>query len=374
MKKLTKQTISRTCLAGFLYFLSRIIVFWAGQNPEKIELLYSQGVYVYIARFFNMIHGLVPFSIAEIPLIILVFNCILKFDISFFSRDNLIRFLKLSNLSSLISKLLLIMAAISLSFQLLWGLNYYRLPINHHLELDVKEREAQALNDLLTELIAETNDLRQRLSTAPNLSVAWKNNLHYYFKEIPSLFNNSALPTSLPFMELSAAAKPVGFSGLMSFTKTSGIYSPFTGEANININVPDHQILATVAHEIAHRQGFAREDEANFIAWLVLHETEGRPDLQYSGNMLALAYGLNAYYKVAPQNYSALYQSLSPLVTADFSFARTFWQRYEGPVEKISDTVNNQYLQSNQQKDGVQSYGRMIDLLLAYYEKYKLMP
>ena len=38
---------------------------------------------------------------------------------------------------------------------------------------------------------------------------------------------------------------------------------------------------------------------------------------------------------------------------------------------EIHNKVNDAYLKANNQTDGVQSYGRMVDLLIAEYEKEK---
>ena len=44
-----------------------------------------------------------------------------------------------------------------------------------------------------------------------------------------------------------------------------------------------------------------------------------------------------------------------------------YWRQFETKVAEISDKVNDSYLKANNQEDGVKSYGRMLDLLLAYY-------
>jgi len=54
----------------------------------------------------------------------------------------------------------------------------------------------------------------------------------------------------------------------MSYLGIGGVYFPFTGEANVNISMPHTSIPFTACHEMAHQIGFAREDEANFIAYI----------------------------------------------------------------------------------------------------------
>ena len=73
----------------------------------------------------------------------------------------------------------------------------------------------------------------------------------------------------------------------MSRLGLSGFYMPFTGEPNFNDAQPDFDLPYVIAHEKAHQRGFAREDEANFIAFLVcVNSTD--PYLRYSGYLNAL--------------------------------------------------------------------------------------
>ena len=44
-----------------------------------------------------------------------------------------------------------------------------------------------------------------------------------------------------------------------------------------------------------------------------------------------------------------------------------FWDRFDGKVAEASTQLNDRYLKANNQEDGVRSYGRMVDLMLAYY-------
>jgi len=69
---------------------------------------------------------------------------------------------------------------------------------------------------------------------------------------------------------------------------------PFTGEANVNISMPHTSIPFTACHEMAHQIGFAREDEANFIAYIAC-KNHPSPDFQYSGILSALINATNTY-------------------------------------------------------------------------------
>ena len=55
--------------------------------------------------------------------------------------------------------------------------------------------------------------------------------------------------------------KPVLFSRALSHCNITGIFFPFTLEANVNTDIPDYSLPSTMCHELAHLSGFMREDE-----------------------------------------------------------------------------------------------------------------
>lgn len=157
--------------------------------------------------------------------------------------------------------------------------------------------------------------------------------------------------------------KPVLSSWVMSYSGISGIYSPFTAEANVNVDIEDVMLPATTLHEMAHLYGVAKEDEANFIAYL---SSQHHPDplFQYSGTMLALIHSVNALHGQNTDAYLDVRSNYSDRVSQDLKAIRTFWHGYEGPIDDVQDKMNDQYLKANGQTDGVESYGKMVDLLL----------
>ena len=55
---------------------------------------------------------------------------------------------------------------------------------------------------------------------------------------------------------------------------------------------------------------------------------------------------------------------LSEPIIADLEENNEFWNRYEGEVAEVQEKVNDAYLKANGQVHGVQSYGRVVDLML----------
>ena len=155
---------------------------------------------------------------------------------------------------------------------------------------------------------------------------------------------------------------------ILSVQKVTGIYSPFTIEANCNGDFTPYNVPFTACHELSHLRGFMREEEANFIAWLACRES-GYADFQYSGGLRGWISCMNVLYRENPELWAAIRVRLHPLVEADLDANRAYLAKYESPVSQIAETVNDNYLKVNGQSDGIQSYGRMADLIVAYYLK-----
>ena len=167
--------------------------------------------------------------------------------------------------------------------------------------------------------------------------------------------------------------KPVLASEVMSYMHITGVYSFFTGEANINVNFPDYTIPYTAAHELAHQRGIAREDEANFTAFLVCIGADD-PYIRYSGYLNVYEYVANALWKADKDLYYKAVAHLNAEVKHEMTAYNRFYDKYrESTASRVSNTVNNSYLQS-QGTPGTKSYGMVVDLTVAYYKDQGNVP
>ncbi len=161
--------------------------------------------------------------------------------------------------------------------------------------------------------------------------------------------------------------KPVCISEILSYQNLSGVYSPFTVEANYNADMVDYNIPFTLCHELSHLRGFMQEEEANFIAFLACVGS-GKQDFEYSGYLMGWVYCMNALRRADTEEWQAVREGLDEAVEADLRENSRFWDSYDGAVAEVSDKVNDTYLKANGQSEGVKSYGRMVDLIIAYAE------
>ena len=333
------------------------IPLWAQRNTAWIEQHYARGIYPKIQAVLSFAYDWCPFSLAEV--VLLLAACSVLFLVakwlwalrSILEDDILVWFGRGIWTGAMIA------ATIQLAFLLSWGLNYYRLPLADQWGWEMTAASSEELVALAMDLGTQANVLRELLPEDAEGVVLFAKPLEDYVHVVWQKEDGGLSQKS---------AKPVLVSPLMSYTMITGFYFPFTGEANVNTHVPIFELPATVAHEIAHRTGIAREDEANFVSWQQSQFPHADTDVRYSGTLRALVYTLNAAARgVSSEDYAAIWKNISPAVDRDLVASRTFWDRYRGPIQQASEQVNDSFLRSNQQTDGVQSYGRMVDLLLA---------
>lgn len=167
------------------------------------------------------------------------------------------------------------------------------------------------------------------------------------------------------------AAKGVVCSRAMSYLDFSGFFFPFTAEANVNMDMPACDLAATVAHELSHQRGVAKEQEANFTAVLACLDS-GDPDYGYSACLMAFTYLGNALYDADRAAWEEIREGLGEDVLRDLRERSRYWQQFETPVRKASNTVYEGFLHSYDQTLGLKSYGACVDLLVNYYYEESL--
>ncbi|MEG1849783.1 MAG: DUF3810 domain-containing protein, partial [Oscillospiraceae bacterium] len=261
--------------------------------------------------------------------------------------------------------LTLLLSCVLLAFAITCAPNYERLTFAEQSGLEVRSSSADELAALCAELIEEANQLREQVSVDHNGIMALPDrSFSDAAQRAQSAFNAIE---GFDFLGHAALApKPFLFSEALSYLQLTGFYFPFTAEANLNAHTPPIELPFTMCHELAHTRGFMREDEANFIAALACRASDS-PEIRYSGTALSLIHATNALYDADAARYFSLRSGYSAGLDADLAAQSAYWRRYDTPIAEVSDAVNGAYLKANNQSDGLRSYGRMVDLLLADY-------
>ena len=262
-----------------------------------------------------------------------------------------------------------ILAAFSVLFSLFvfgFGTGYRTTTLDRRLDLSPTEVNAETLAYTAERLVGELNALAPQMTyDESGFSV-----MPYDLDEL----NEKLLAAYLPVCErydfvqkLDSRLKPVLASKAMSYTHITGVYSYFTGEANLNMHFPDYTLPYTAAHELAHQRGIARENEANFVAFLVCVGSED-DYLRYSAYLNLYEYVASALWRTDRDLYRAVLATLDERVVGELRAYSAFFDAYrDSRASELSDAVNDTYLKLNGSKAGSESYGLVVDLAVSYF-------
>lgn len=233
-------------------------------------------------------------------------------------------------------------------FYVSWGLNYFRLPLEGYInsELVINEKKIENLTKFFS---AQCNLLKNDINSKEKNKIDY---LNYYKNLIESKdekFKYSNLNLILSYMGI------------------KGYYNPFTNEANINSRIPKVLIPVTIYHELAHRQGFASERDANFVGFLKTYN-HNSSEIRYSANFFAFRYLYNDLYKINPNLAENIYKSLSDGVKKDLIAVSNYWAFYENRFQKIQKSIFDLFLKTQGQKKGINSYNDVVKLLLFTFD------
>lgn len=342
MKKMEILTgILLTSAAGLL---------WAARKVLGFAEWYSRTVYPVLVETIGRFFGLFPISAVELGMYAGI--CLVLFLLVKYCRKPLI----LLKCYGLIGAVLLFLYAACC------GVNYYRAPFSSYFAAQIREKEKlrsgvseDGLRELCGWLTGMVNEARDAFDVAEG---------NYEQVQKKGIAAMNRLAEQYPVLDgYYPKPKPVMVSEILSMQQCSGVYSPFTIEANYNNDMVSYNIPHTICHEMSHLRGFMREDEANFIGYLACLGSEDA-DYRYSGYLLGWIYAGNALAKADYTEYVRLHDLLADNVREDLEENSRFWEQYEGTAADIQEKVNDAYLKVNGQSEGVKTYGRVVDLMI----------
>lgn len=263
--------------------------------------------------------------------------------------------------------LLIILSVASLffsTFALNFGSGYHTSSVDKLLELDREDVSAEQLRETAEYLVGEINKYTDALAVNAEGSTVMPYGYEKLSEKLVEAYDRVC--DEYEFVSrFPSRVKPVMLSEPWTYTHISGVYTYFSGEANINVNFPDYTLPYTAAHEMAHQRGIAREDEANFVAFLVCAASDD-DYIRYSGYLNLYEYVSNALYSADKEAYSEVRSGLDRKARVEMSAYSKFFDKYrENVAANVTETVNNTYL-TIQGTPGTKSYGMVVDLAVAY--------
>jgi len=343
-------------LAGLLYLLAHKV----GGFAE----FWARYIYPLLAHLLHGVSRLVPVSLGELLVLALPVLAVagLVLGIVHVVKNRGMRLF--AGLKAFVVNPVTIASLLLFVFMTNCGVNYGRVSFSQISGLPVQATSPRELQRLCKDLVMAANTLRNDLPEDENGVYTLSSSVNKTGEAARAAF--AKLGKTYPTLQGGyGAPKAVLCSRGMSYLDITGIFFPFTMEANVNVDVVDYNIPFTMCHELTHLRGYMREDEANFVAYLACHGSES-DDLRYSGTMLAFVYCINALHSADSSLVSDVYAGMEDAVRRDLNANNAYWKQFETPVAEISNNVNSAYIQANGDPDGVRSYGRMVDLLLAW--------
>ena len=249
-----------------------------------------------------------------------------------------------------------------------WGLNYYREPL--HKQLDVKEGySTKELLNFTEFLIDKTNKIHLDLTSDDSLAVTFENDVEDFDALVfRSLNTEGFLNQDLKNKSL----KPSLISLPLSYMGFGGYLNPLSLEAQYNYMVPHYKYPTLISHEMAHQLGYAKENEANFVACFVSMNHKNKK-IRYAGFTYALKFCLNDIYRRSPDDFDRLMTKVNPGILKNYKEVQKFWQSYNNPLEPFFKKFYGGFLKVNNQPQGIESYNYVVALLVNYFTKNSLL-
>ena len=272
-----------------------------------------------------------------------------------------------SHLGLTLLHLLCAVCALVFCFVCWYGVQYTAPPLAKELGLTVRESTAEQLQSVVRRTADLMNEYAPEVPRDENGACDFGS----YSEEAALVMKAYAsLTERYPIFAADVAAPKRSrlLGTAMSYVGNSGYFFPWTGESIVSYDNVQSHIPFNIAHESAHARGIGPEAECNFAAYLACVESDD-PRLIYSAAFNAYVYAANALNAVAPDLWEVEYNRLCDQSKYDIKVLNEYVHKYDGPVKDLGESVNDSYIKATGQPEGLQSYGLMVDLLIAYYDQ-----
>lgn len=350
--KLSKQAATFWVLLCII-----LLLVWFRQNPERVERYYYSGIFRFISTGLHYLLNWLPYSFGDVLyglIVLLLLLGIVRFVCFLFIRQP-------KKAWALLLRFVICLQVAWLWFYCFWGLNYYRPPAAQLLGYNDTTYTIKDVAKVTNLIIDSANSLRACIDTGhlPTTTLMYAD---------ASATVKQLQQTSAKFATVKPRAKSSAYSFILNYIGTSGYYNPFTGEAQVNYQMPFFDRPFVACHEMGHQTGWAREDEANFAGYIAATGSNNTL-FRYSAYYAGIEEFMRYLRRRDTSAYRALRKKISPLVFADFKADSAYWTRYQGGAEMVSGLMFDKFLKANNQPHGLRTYNRMIILTMGYYRK-----
>lgn len=273
---------------------------------------------------------------------------------------------------------LTVVAGVYLLHTGIYGLNYHAGPISDDVRLEVTEYTLKELEHATIYYRDKANELATQLPR-DGYGEATFADFETLAKQAADGFEELTYHQCYPvFAGDKTPVKKLGWSDLYTSMGITGFTMPITGEAAVNPQIPDVALPYTMCHEMAHRMCIAVERDANFAAFMAC-AANSDIQFQYSAYYMAYRYCYSALASVGSPAAAAAAARIQSGVNASFaqdlkSYSQFFSEKMDESATRLADSVNDAYIKTSGDDDGIASYGEVCDLLVSWHIQEIVMP
>ena len=273
---------------------------------------------------------------------------------------------------------LAVISVLYLGNTLVYGLNYYAGSIATDIRMQVYEYTVDELVDAAEYYQKKANDLASQMPRDD------KGDAVFSDFETMAAQAGSGFETLLRSRNFSVMGgtnlpvKKLGWSGMYTAMGTTGVTVGLTGEAAVNPNIPEVSLPFTICREMAHRKAIAAEGDSNFAAFLACEANESL-EFRYSAYYMAYRYCTRALSNADSNDAAVAAEKLAEgeneFLRHDMEAYQRFFRRHlDENASRLANTVNDTYLKVSGDKDGVDSYNSVSDLLVSWHYQEVILP
>jgi hypothetical protein len=258
----------------------------------------------------------------------------------------------------LVRKCLKYLLVVYLIFLWTWGLHYFRSDVS----------VAFKVNKLVyskAELMRLNQNLILRMKTVRPKKISQWNDMN---ESARTAYVSCGLISTRQSERL--LVKQSLFSKGIAYLGISGYYNPFTGEAQMDESYPKMMKSFVMAHEMAHQLGYAREDDANFLAFLASENSKDSA-LVYATQLQMFLYANGALYDCDSVAAKLVQKTLPIEAKDDLKSMFNYYRSKKNPIEPMVTKWYGWFLKSHRQPQGVVTYNEVLSLVMDYYRKNK---
>lgn len=328
--------------------LSVLLTHWPSAWQPFLEVVYGGHLYPILQNLFLLLPEFHQFALADLLWIII--PILFGLRVFWLLRKNLVR-----RTISIALELCLWLVTGYLLMMMFWGMHYHREPLYNDLKTQgfTTKLVDGHFDFALTQTLKTLNDLPE------GTDICAQQNLFSASRPSALMHSSMALANLKPAPPKMVVAS--AWSWFLTRIGVGGVYIPFTGEPTYNANIFNASKPFVMTHEFAHWAGYAREYDADILAYWALWLSPD-PLWQYSawlewwmevGAPKAYAQQLPAEMKNHLQCYSE-HLAQQPR----WQIRKSFWRVYEA-------NLKNQGV-----AEGLKSYRMGASLALSSYQDW----